>query len=67
MFLRASSIIGKEIDSVLIIIGGICLALLTLITFLMLYFIIKYSRKETLYQPISKVARFLKLPGQYPL
>lgn len=46
MFLRSSSIIGKEIDSVLFLFTGICIALFAIIIFLMLYFVIKYSRKR---------------------
>lgn len=46
MFLRAASTIGKEIDVALLVITGICIVLLAVITFLMLYFVIKYSRKR---------------------
>lgn len=46
MFPSAASIIGKQTDTALIIIGGICIALFAVITFLMLYFVVKYSRKR---------------------
>ncbi len=46
MFLSASSIIGKEIDSVLLLISGICIALFAVIIFITLYFVIKYSRER---------------------
>lgn len=46
MFSSAASIIGKEIDSAFLMITGICIVLFTLIIFLTLYFVLKYSRRE---------------------
>ena len=46
MFSGASSIIGKEVDTAFFIILGICVAMLFLITFLMVFFVIKYNRKK---------------------
>ena len=46
MFTEAASIIGKETDTALMVIGGICIGLLAVTTFLMLYFVIRYSRKR---------------------
>lgn len=46
MFLEAASSIGKETDIILIVITGICIALLAVITFFMLYFTAIYNRKR---------------------
>jgi len=46
MFSGASSIIGKEVDTAFFIILGICVFMLFLITFLMVFFVIKYNRKK---------------------
>ncbi|MBI1912901.1 MAG: cytochrome c oxidase subunit II [Deltaproteobacteria bacterium] len=42
----ATSILGKAIDSQFFIITGICVALFSIIIFLMLYFSFKYTRKK---------------------
>lgn len=44
MFRSASSIIGKETDAAFLLITGICVLLLAVITFFMLFFLWKYSR-----------------------
>lgn len=44
MFTWAASGMGKHTDSTLLLIGGICVALLAIITLTMLYFVIRYGR-----------------------
>lgn len=46
MLLSAASIIGKQTDTAMIIIGGISIVLLALIVFFTLFFVIKYSKKR---------------------
>jgi cytochrome c oxidase subunit 2 len=44
MFSEAVSIVGKQVDAAFLFILWICLAMLVLITFLMVFFVIKYRR-----------------------
>ncbi|MDD5434343.1 MAG: cytochrome c oxidase subunit II [Nitrospira sp.] len=46
MFLSAASITGKQTDTAMIVIGSINIALLAIIVFFTLFFVIKYSKKR---------------------
>ncbi len=46
MFSGAESLIGRQVDQAFFLILGICVAMLVLITFLMVFFVIKYNRKR---------------------
>ncbi len=48
MFLQTTSVIGHDIDKALLVISGICIALLAIITFLALYFTIRYNSRKNL-------------------
>lgn len=46
MLFEAASDIGRDTDGVFLVITGICIVLLVVITFLMVYFVSRYSRRK---------------------